>query len=124
MKHGKLSYKQKLAFALSTAICSQYAAAQVSNGDFENWQQNQPTGWTTIDSGIAVSATSNIVKTGQTAAQVTVTTGTQSSTDLQQLVAVQAGQTYTFSTWVYHTEEVLKHVWWLMATMAIQTHSR
>ncbi|OHU85953.1 MULTISPECIES: endonuclease [Pseudoalteromonas] len=108
MKHGKTSYKQKLAFALSAALCSQYAAAQVSNGDFENWQQNQPTGWTTIDSGIAISATSNVVKTGQTAAQVTVTTGTQSSTDLQQLVAVQAGQTYTFSTWVYHTEGGVK----------------
>ncbi|CAH9065618.1 hypothetical protein PSECIP111951_03401 [Pseudoalteromonas holothuriae] len=104
MKHGKISYKYRLAFTLGFTALTHNAMAQVSNGDFESWQQNQPSNWTTIDSGISLSATSDRVKSGQTAAQVTVNTGTQSNTDLLQQVTVQAGQSYTFSTWVYHTQ--------------------
>ncbi|BBN80119.1 endonuclease I [Pseudoalteromonas sp. A25] len=108
MKHGKLSFKHKLALVIGLTSLSQSSLAQVINGDFEVWQQNQPSGWTTVDSGVALSATSDQIKSGQTAARVTVNTSTQSNTDLLQQVSVQAGQSYTFSTWVYHTEGGVK----------------
>lgn len=78
--------------------------AQVSNADFEDWNGNTPSNWSTIDSGLTVSPSTTPVYSGSTAAQVTVSTSNQSATDLRQAVSVQNGQQYTFSTWVYHTE--------------------
>lgn len=80
----------------------------MENGNFDSWTGNVPNGWTTIDSGISVSSHSGIVKSGNYSAQIVVNTGSQSNTDLRQSVAVEAGQTYTFSTWIYHTEGGVK----------------
>ncbi|QIL88489.1 hypothetical protein GNX18_00920 [Microbulbifer sp. SH-1] len=86
------------------AAFSQWANADVTNGDFEYWTSGSPDGWTTVDAGIDVSQTTSAVYSGASAASVRVTTGTQASTDLRQTVAVSAGQTYHFSVWVRHTE--------------------
>lgn len=91
------------ALVLLTAF-NQWATADVVNGGFESWTSGNPDGWTTIDTGIDVSQANSIVYSGSSAASVTVTTGTQASTDLRQTVAVSAGQIYDFSVWVYHTE--------------------
>lgn len=89
---------------LSGLLVSQMAYANVENGEFEDWSGSTPGDWTTIDSGISLSESTSIVKSGNSAAAVTVNTGTQSSTDLRQSVSVSSGQTYDFSAWVYHTE--------------------
>ncbi|WP_440054832.1 endonuclease [Pseudoalteromonas sp. T1lg65] len=100
MKHGKI----KLITSLLAVSLSSFATAAVENGNFEQWSGNTPAGWQTIDSGIAISSTSTYSKSGQYAAAVSVNTSTQGNTDLQQSVAVTSGQSYEFSTWVYHTE--------------------
>jgi endonuclease I len=82
--------------------------AEVTNGSFETWQNGMPSGWTTIDSGISVSANTSIAKEGKNSAAITVNTATQGSTDFRQLVPVVAGQSYDFSVWVYHTEGSIK----------------
>ncbi|KJY88387.1 endonuclease I [Vibrio neptunius] len=84
------------------------ALAEMTNGDFEQWSSSSPTGWNTIDSGISVSQETSIVKSGNSAAKVTVNTGTQSNTDFQQSVNVVSGQTYRFSVSVYHTQGNVK----------------
>ncbi|MBE0364263.1 hypothetical protein PULV_a2555 [Pseudoalteromonas ulvae UL12] len=93
-----------------TILCAAGFSAQadVVNGGFESWQGSRAAGWDTIDSGIVVTQQSNIVKVGSSSAQVTVNTASQASTDLLQTVDVIAGQTYAFSTWVYHTEGAVK----------------
>jgi len=78
--------------------------AQIENGNFETWSNNQPSEWSTIDSGITLSRVTSPTSEGNAAAQITVTTATQSNTDLLQQVALQANQTYQFSVSVYHTE--------------------
>lgn len=105
MSHG--NYKKYL---LSSALlCIALPSfATLTNGEFEQWSNNTPLDWSTIDSGITLSASSNIVKSGSLAAKVVVTTASQSNTDLQQSVAVEAGQSYLFSTWVYHTQGGVK----------------
>lgn len=105
MKHGK--YKGLL-FGSCCALLSINATAQVTNGSFESWSGQVPSGWTTIDSGITLSSVTTPIKDGNLAAAVQVTTATQSSTDLQQQVNVEAGKSYQFSTWVYHTEGGVK----------------
>jgi endonuclease I len=105
MKHGKI--KQSL--MASSLLCWAFSSiADVENGNFESWTGNVPKSWTTIDSGISVSSHSDIVKSGSYSAQIVVNTGSQSNTDFRQSVAVEAGQTYTFSTWIYHTEGGVK----------------
>jgi len=105
MEYGKI--KQSL--MASSLLCWAFSTvANVENGNFESWTSNVPNSWTTIDSGISVSSHSGIVKSGSYSAQIVVNTGSQSNTDLRQSVAVEAGQTYTFSTWVYHTEGGVK----------------
>ncbi|KPZ61702.1 endonuclease [Pseudoalteromonas sp. P1-7a] len=101
MSHG--TYKNKL---LSTAllIAATPAMANITNGGFEQWTGNTPDAWTTIDSGINVSRSNNIINNANSAAAVNVTTGSQSNTDLLQQVSVEAGKTYDFSVDVYHTE--------------------
>ncbi|KPZ53133.1 MULTISPECIES: endonuclease [unclassified Pseudoalteromonas] len=101
MSHG--TYKNKL---LSTAllIAATPAMANITNGGFEQWTGNTPDAWTTIDSGINVSRSTNIINNANSAAAVNVTTGSQSNTDLLQQVSVEAGKTYDFSVDVYHTE--------------------
>ncbi|ASI94090.1 endonuclease [Vibrio rotiferianus] len=89
-------------------LCSPFAYSDVINGDFEQWSGNTPTQWTVIDSGIAVSPTSNQVQSGGLAAQVVVNTGTQSNTDFLQTINVEQGKTYPFSVSVYHTEGNVK----------------
>ena len=89
---------------VSAQVTAQLVGAQIQNGGFESWSNNQPTDWTTIDSGISVDQVSSPVADGNSAAKITVTTATQSNTDLQQTVAVQAGQTVQFSASVYHTD--------------------
>ncbi len=89
--------------ALIGMSLSAQVSAQVENGNFENWSGGTPDNWTTIDSGISVAESSNSYD-GASSAAITVNTGSQSSTDLRQSVSVSAGQSYTFSTWVYHTE--------------------
>ncbi|MGO2012600.1 MAG: endonuclease [Pseudoalteromonas sp.] len=105
MSHGK--YKKHIFNgALLCAALPSFAA--ITNGGFEHWSGNSPSNWNTIDSGITLLQSSNIVNSGSLAAKVAVTTATQSNTDLQQNVKVEAGQSYLFSTWVYHTEGGIK----------------
>lgn len=101
MSHG--TYKNKL---LTTAlfITATPAMANITNGGFEQWTDNAPDAWTTIDSGINVSRSTSIINNANSAAAVNVTTGSQSNTDLLQQVSVEAGKTYDFSVDVYHTE--------------------
>lgn len=80
------------------------AKAQIENGAFENWNSSTPLGWTTIDGGISVSQNTSIIKEGNSSARIVVNTPTQSNTDFLQTISVTPGQTYSFSTWVYHTE--------------------
>ncbi|MBQ4864561.1 endonuclease [Pseudoalteromonas sp. MMG013] len=107
MKHGNKAALSILA-ATFGLVTSGHAAANVANGNFESWQQGKPTQWSTIDSGISITENNTTVKSGASSAQVTVTTASQSNTDLLQSVTVKAGQTYDFSTWVYHTEGKVK----------------
>lgn len=102
-----MKYKNKLMLSL-LLVANTGAYAEVDNGGFETWLNSAPSGWTTIDTGIAVNENKDIVKLGESSAAITVNTNSQSSTDLQQLVAVISGQTYAFSTWVYHTEGNVK----------------
>ena len=97
----------KIALSLCVLMSSN-VYAEVKNGGFETWSNNSPSQWTTIDSGITVKENQNIVKVGTRSAEVSVNTNSQSSTDLQQLVAVEANKNYAFSTWVYHTEGNVK----------------
>ncbi|MEL0641961.1 endonuclease [Pseudoalteromonas aliena] len=105
MLHGK--YKNKL---LSTALLlgSFPVMANIANGGFEQWSGNTPSSWSTIDSGISLTRSTSVVKSGSSSAAVNVTTGSQSNTDLLQQVAVEAGKTYNFSADVYHTEGKIK----------------
>ncbi|PME27430.1 endonuclease I [Vibrio sp. 10N.286.55.E10] len=89
-------------------LCSASAHAQMQNGSFENWEGNVPSGWSVIDSGIAVSPSSVPVNNGSFSAQVTVNTSTQSNTDFLQTIRVEQGKTYDFSVDVYHTEGNVK----------------
>ncbi|HAU03288.1 MAG TPA: endonuclease I, partial [Pseudoalteromonas shioyasakiensis] len=76
----------------SSLLClASSALANVNNASFESWSANTPASWSTIDSGISLSANTNVVYSGNYSAQVLVNTGTQSNTDLQQLVEVVAG---------------------------------
>ncbi len=92
----------------SLALVVSIANADVTNGGFESWTTSTPDNWTTIDSGISVTKNNQIVKAGSSSAAIAVNTGTQSATDIQQLVAVEAGKSYEFSTWVYHTLGAVK----------------
>lgn len=96
--------KKALSTLTTVALLSPLAFAQVENGEFESWTGNTPDGWTTIDSGISVSQSTNISYNGTSSAAVNVTTGSQSSTDFRQTVSVTSGQTYDFSARIYHTE--------------------
>ncbi|HEX5791802.1 MAG TPA: carbohydrate binding domain-containing protein, partial [Rheinheimera sp.] len=78
--------------------------ATVLNGGFEQWAANQPDSWSLIGSGIAVSQSTNIKLSGNSAAAISVNTTTQANTDFRQSVNVTGGQTYNFSASVYHTE--------------------
>ncbi|MEZ8774795.1 endonuclease [Vibrio sp. 10N.247.310.17] len=89
-------------------LCSVSAHAQMQNGSFESWEGNVPSGWSVIDSGIAVSHSNVPVNNGSFSAQVTVNTGTQSNTDFLQTIRVEQGKTYDFSVDVYHTEGNVK----------------
>ena len=89
-------------------LCSASAHAQMQNGSFENWEGNVPSGWSVIDSGIALSPSTDPVNNGSFSAQVTVNTGTQSNTDFLQTISVEQGKTYDFSVDVYHTEGNVK----------------
>ena len=77
-------------------LCSANAHAQIQNGSFENWEGNTPSGWSVIDSGIAVSRSNVPVTNGSFSAQVAVNTGTQSNTDFLQTISVEQGKTYDF----------------------------
>lgn len=107
MKHGNKAARTIVVATLGLTIHS-HAIAQVANGNFESWQQGKPTQWSTIDGGITVAKNTATVKSGMSSAQITVNTAAQSNTDLLQSISVQAGQTYDFSTWVYHTEGKVK----------------
>ncbi|CDT29084.1 Endonuclease I [Vibrio coralliirubri] len=89
-------------------LCSTSAHAQMQNGSFENWEGNVPSGWSVIDSGIALSLSTDPVNNGSLSAQVTVNTSTQSNTDFLQTIRVEQGKTYDFSVDVYHTEGNVK----------------
>ncbi|KTF13250.1 endonuclease [Pseudoalteromonas sp. H105] len=105
MLHGTYK-KNTLAAALLLTTIPSYAA--ISNGNFEDWTGNTPNGWSTIDSGISLSSNSSITHSGSFSANVVVSTVSQSNTDLLQNVQLDAGKSYTFSTWVYHTEGGIK----------------
>ncbi|MEZ8504312.1 endonuclease [Vibrio splendidus] len=87
---------------------SAHAQMQMQNGSFENWEGNVPSGWSVIDSGIAVSPSTDPVNNGSFSAQVTVNTSTQSNTDFLQTISVEQGKAYDFSVDVYHTEGNVK----------------
>ncbi|MFA0156865.1 endonuclease [Vibrio sp. 10N.261.46.A3] len=89
-------------------LCSASVHAQMQNGSFENWEGNVPSGWSVIDSGIALSLSTDPVNNGSFSAQVTVNTSTQSNTDFLQTIRVEQGKTYDFSVDVYHTEGNVK----------------
>jgi len=97
----------KIAVGLLAFGCF-FANAEVTNGSFETWSNGAPASWTTIDSGINVTQNTTVTKEGANSAAITVNTGTQGSTDFQQLVSVVAGQSYDFSVWVNHTEGSVK----------------
>lgn len=103
-----MNCKSRLAVTLLALSTTFNVFADVSNGDFETWVGGLPASWTTIDSGIDVSQNTNIVKTNLNSAAITVNTGTQGSTDFRQVLSVISGQSYEFSTWVYHTEGGIK----------------
>jgi len=103
-----MNYKNNIAAILLGIAASFNTFADIANGDFESWTAGSPDSWTTIDSGINVNQTTSIVKTSTSSAAITVNTGTQGSTDFRQDVSVVSGQTYNFSTWVYHTEGGIK----------------
>jgi endonuclease I len=103
-----MKMKMKMNVLIIALLATQLAYADVENGDFEGWSDSTPDGWTTIDSGISLSESASVVKSGNTAAAVTVNTGSQGSTDLRQSVSVTSGETYDFSVWVYHTEGNLR----------------
>ncbi|WP_419148133.1 endonuclease [Pseudoalteromonas 'SMAR'] len=105
MKHGNITKLVAASLALSA---SSTVVANIDNGGFESWSGQTPTGWGTIDSGINTAMVSTPTKQGSHAAAITVTTATQSNTDLRQQISVEAGKTYQFSTWVYHTEGGIK----------------
>ncbi|WP_206674619.1 endonuclease [Rheinheimera pleomorphica] len=92
-----------LALALFSCITG-VAQAAVLNGGFEQWSGNQPASWSLIDSGIKLSPSTTIKLVGDKAAAITVNTSDQANTDMRQSVSVSAGQTYNFSTAIYHTE--------------------
>ena len=103
------SISQRYCFGLLTLIVISFtssfsAHAQVDNNSFENWSNNSPVDWSTIDSGIQVSRISSPRVNGSYAARVTVNTASQSNTDLAQQVDLQANQSYQFKASVYHTE--------------------
>lgn len=77
---------------LLAAVSSPLAYSQILNGDFEQWNGNAPTQWSVIDAGIAVSPSSEQIKSGGLAAQVVVNTGTQSNTDFLQTINVEQGE--------------------------------
>ena len=103
-----MNTKNKIAVILLALFFSLNVFAEVENGDFESWTGGTPDGWTTIDSGINVNQNTSIVKTNTSSAAITVNTGSQGSTDFRQSVNVVSGQSYVFSTWVYHTEGGVK----------------
>lgn len=82
--------------------------ANVINGDFEQWDGSKPTGWGTIDSGLLISSTSDTVISGSRAAKLTITTRSQSNTDLLQSMSVTRGKTYNFAVSIYHTKGKVK----------------
>jgi len=102
-----VNYKIKLVLGL-LVLANTHAYADIKNGSFETWSNAVPSDWTTIDSGLSISENKSIVKAGLSSAAISVNTNSQSSTDFQQLMAVEAGKTYAFSTWVYHTEGNIK----------------
>lgn len=91
-------------FSVALAAVSLNTAAQVENGTFETWSNGAPSGWTTIDSGILLDQVSTPIVDGQYALKTTVTTASQSNTDLLQQFDVVANQTYDFEVSIYHTE--------------------
>jgi endonuclease I len=99
-----MKLKIKTNLLIGTLLASQLAFANVDNGGFENWSGSIPDDWSTIDSGISLSKTTSFVRSGYSAAAVTVNTSTQGSTDFRQGVSVTSGETYNYSVWVYHTE--------------------
>ena len=96
------SVKRPLVAALSLLPLA--ASAQIANADFESWSANGPDSWTTIDSGITVSQSNSLTYSGNASAAIDVLTGAQSDTDFRQSIDVEAGKSYEFSVWVYHTE--------------------
>ncbi|TWX64892.1 endonuclease [Colwellia sp. C1TZA3] len=105
-----LKHNRKILLTLLTLLSnlSFVTNAEVLNGNFEAWSNASADHWTTVDSGLSVSQNTTRVKTGSNSAVITVNTGTQSSTDFLQNIAVTAGQSYDFSVWLYHTEGGLK----------------
>jgi len=81
---------------------------QFLNEDFESWTDGLPDDWTTIDTGITVTQNLSIYHQGASSAEVSVNTGSQGDTDIRQSIDVVAGQTYTFTSWVYHTDGFLQ----------------
>ena len=84
----------------------------LTNGDMETWDGDTPTGWNRMKTGITVAKETSIVHGGAASAAVTVT-GNKAETDFgqDQQIIVQAGKTYNFSVWSYHTEGNLFFAW-------------
>lgn len=110
MKSYMKGYLNCKTFTLSALalLMSHNSVAQIVNGDFEQWNGNVPAGWQVIDSGISLAPSSTQVKSGGLAAEVLVSTSTQSNTDSLQTVHVEQGKSYDFSVSVFHTEGNLK----------------
>ncbi len=92
----------------SMALAANVTFADISNGDLESWSGNTPIDWSTIDSGIDVSASSTQVKSGNTSAAIVVNTRSQAATDFMQNVDVTSGETLDVSVWIRHTDGGVK----------------
>ena len=74
----------------------------LNNADFEYWTDAVLDDWSS-ETGTTITQNTEIFNRSLASAEVLLTTSTQGDTDLRQTVSVEAGTTYDYSTWIYHT---------------------
>ena len=62
----------------------------VLNDSFEEWTDGVPSGWTTIDTGITVTQSTDIYYSDTSSAEISVNTASQGDTDVRQYVDVKS----------------------------------
>lgn len=91
------------------------------NPGFEDWVGGQPDYWD-VQSGITVTQEWDTVHGGDYSAQVDYPQGQSGSRRLRQAVAVNAGQDYLGSFWVYDNEEEVRSRIWISWRDADSNH--